>query len=189
MLLWLGTSTPPCPVSCLLSLSSLGGHWCFPMQVRAPLPCWSSSCHKIHLRGLCGLSDLLPWLITEGRCSGSLPHCSWDVFLSPFKAISSLWPGNPPWPHIHIKSLSYLCLFLSFFLMYVFYICGCFACMCVCVLHEWCLQRPEESNRSPETRITDCCEPSCGSWELNSGLVGKQMVLLTTEPSLLSWIS
>jgi hypothetical protein len=60
--------------------------------------------------------------------------------------------------------------------------------MCVCVLHEWCLQRPEESNRSPETRITDCCEPSCGSWELNSGLVGKQMVLLTTEPSLLSFL-
>ena len=32
--------------------------------------------------------------------------------------------------------------------------------------------------------ITDGCEPPCGCWELNSGPLEKQSVLLTTEPSL-----
>ena len=31
--------------------------------------------------------------------------------------------------------------------------------------------------------ITDGCELPCGFWELNSGLLEKQSVLLTTEPS------
>jgi hypothetical protein len=32
--------------------------------------------------------------------------------------------------------------------------------------------------------LTDGCEPPCGCWELNSGPVEEQSVLLTTEPSL-----
>jgi hypothetical protein len=32
--------------------------------------------------------------------------------------------------------------------------------------------------------IADGCEPSYGSWELNSGPLEEQTVLLTTEPSL-----
>jgi hypothetical protein len=32
--------------------------------------------------------------------------------------------------------------------------------------------------------ITDDCEPPCGCWELNSGPLEEQSVLLTTEPSL-----
>ena len=32
--------------------------------------------------------------------------------------------------------------------------------------------------------ITDGCEPPCGFWELNSGLLKEQSVLLTIEPSL-----
>jgi hypothetical protein len=32
--------------------------------------------------------------------------------------------------------------------------------------------------------ITDGCEPPCGWWELNSGPLEEQPVLLTTEPSL-----
>ena len=31
---------------------------------------------------------------------------------------------------------------------------------------------------------TDGCGPSCGCWELNSGPLEEQSVLLTTEPSL-----
>jgi hypothetical protein len=34
--------------------------------------------------------------------------------------------------------------------------------------------------------ITDDCEPSCGCWELNSGPLEEQLVLLTAEPSLQS---
>ena len=32
--------------------------------------------------------------------------------------------------------------------------------------------------------ITDGCEPPCGCWELNSGPLEKQLVLLTAKPSL-----
>ena len=32
--------------------------------------------------------------------------------------------------------------------------------------------------------IIDGCEPPCGCWELNSGPLEEQPVLLTTEPSL-----
>jgi hypothetical protein len=32
--------------------------------------------------------------------------------------------------------------------------------------------------------ITDGCEPPCGCWELNSGSLEEESVLLTTEPSL-----
>jgi hypothetical protein len=32
--------------------------------------------------------------------------------------------------------------------------------------------------------ITDGCEPPCGSWELHSGPLEEQSVLLTAEPSL-----
>jgi hypothetical protein len=39
---------------------------------------------------------------------------------------------------------------------------------------------PEEGIRT----ITDGCEPPCGCWELNSGPLEEQLVLLTAEPSL-----
>jgi hypothetical protein len=32
--------------------------------------------------------------------------------------------------------------------------------------------------------ITDGCEPPCGCWELNSGPLEEQLMLLTTKPSL-----
>jgi hypothetical protein len=32
--------------------------------------------------------------------------------------------------------------------------------------------------------ITDGCEPPCGCWDLNSGSLKEESVLLTTEPSL-----
>jgi hypothetical protein len=37
--------------------------------------------------------------------------------------------------------------------------------------------------RAPDP-ITDGCEPPCDSWELSSGRLEKQSVLLTAEPSL-----
>ena len=38
-------------------------------------------------------------------------------------------------------------------------------------------------NRAPDLIIDDC-EPPCGGWELNSGPLEEQPVLLTSEPSL-----
>ena len=40
---------------------------------------------------------------------------------------------------------------------------------------------PKEGIRSPETGVTDGCEPLCRYWELNQE---KKPVLLTTELSL-----
>ena len=40
----------------------------------------------------------------------------------------------------------------------------------------------EEGIRSRGTEVTESCEPSCGCWELNPGLL--QEVFLTVEPSL-----
>jgi hypothetical protein len=45
-----------------------------------------------------------------------------------------------------------------------------------------CLQTHQKRASDP---ITDGCEPPCGCWELNSGPLEEQSVLLTTEPSSL----
>jgi hypothetical protein len=39
--------------------------------------------------------------------------------------------------------------------------------------------------KSVSDPITDGCEPQCGCWELNSGPLAEQSVLITAEPSLL----
>ena len=41
---------------------------------------------------------------------------------------------------------------------------------------------PAGQKRAPDL-ITDGCEPPCGCWELNSGPLEEQSVLLTPEPS------
>ena len=50
-------------------------------------------------------------------------------------------------------------------------------------MHCHCLQTHQKGPLYP---ITECCTPPCGCWELNSGPLGEQSVLLTTEPSLQS---
>ena len=42
---------------------------------------------------------------------------------------------------------------------------------------------PEGQKRAPDP-ITDGCELPCGCWELNSGPLEEQAILLTSEPSL-----
>jgi len=48
-------------------------------------------------------------------------------------------------------------------------------------MHCSCLQTHQKRALDP---ITDGCEPPCGCWELNSGPLEEQSVLLTAEPSL-----
>jgi len=48
-------------------------------------------------------------------------------------------------------------------------------------VHCSCLQTHQK--RASDS-IMDGCEPPCGCWELNSGPLEEQSVLLTTEPSL-----
>jgi hypothetical protein len=47
--------------------------------------------------------------------------------------------------------------------------------------HFRCLQTHQ---KKASGTITDGCEPPCGYWELNSGPLEEQSVLLTAEPSL-----
>jgi len=48
-------------------------------------------------------------------------------------------------------------------------------------VHCSCLQTHQKRASDP---IMDGCEPPCGCWDLNSGPLGEQSVLLTSEPSL-----
>jgi E3 ubiquitin-protein ligase NEDD4 len=47
--------------------------------------------------------------------------------------------------------------------------------------HCSCLQTHQKKASDP---ITDSCEPPCGCWELNSGSLEEQSVLITAEPPL-----
>jgi hypothetical protein len=63
----------------------------------------------------------------------------------------------------------------SFFLRFIYL-------LCICV-HCSCLQTPQ---KRASALITDGCEPPRSYWNLNSGPLEEQSVLLTTEPSHLS---
>jgi hypothetical protein len=45
-----------------------------------------------------------------------------------------------------------------------------------------CLWRPEGGFRSPTTGVMGGCELLCGFWELNTGSLQAQPVLLSAEP-------
>lgn len=73
------------------------------------------------------------------------------------------------------------------------YVCGRVrACMCVYVflnvlfVHHMhaVYQRTERGNWIPKTGVTKSCELSCGCWEVSTGPLDEQSVLLTTEKSL-----
>lgn len=52
-----------------------------------------------------------------------------------------------------------------------------------CVSVSYLPARLEKANRSPETGVTDSCEPACRCWKLNSSSPEKQPVPLTTALS------
>jgi hypothetical protein len=62
-------------------------------------------------------------------------------------------------------------LFFFFLKIYLFY------------LYEYILAVFRHQRRASDP-ITDGCEPPCGCWDLNSGPLEEQLVLLTAEPSL-----
>jgi hypothetical protein len=57
-----------------------------------------------------------------------------------------------------------------------------FVCLFVClfIICNSCLQTLQERESD---LVMDGCEPPCGCWDLNSGPLEGQSVLLTTEPS------
>lgn len=71
----------------------------------------------------------------------------------------------------------------SFFLKFKFYLYAYFACMYVCIPHEY-LMLPEarEDVGSPRTRITNGCKLACGCQKSNLGPLEEQPVSLTAKP-------
>ena len=63
----------------------------------------------------------------------------------------------------------------SFFFKFIYYIYSILRILSACM--------PAGHKRAPDL-ITDGCEPPCGCWELNSGPLEEQAMLLTSEPSL-----
>jgi len=63
--------------------------------------------------------------------------------------------------------------FISFFFLKILFYCIWVYCSCL-----------QTHQKRASDLITDGCEPPCGCWDLNSGPLEEQSVLLTTEPSL-----
>jgi hypothetical protein len=110
--------------------------------------------------------------------------CDFTYF---FKHTHSLKRNAPQWciyaPFPTRSLRSFLLSFLLFFLLLLlflsfFNILDLFICMWV---HSSCLQTLQK--RTSEL-ATGGCEPPCGCWDLNSGSLEEQSVLLTTKPSL-----
>ena len=88
---------------------------------------------------------------------------------------STLEPGveqatqsNAIIPYLYSVFILFFYFFKYLFIYYVYNI------LSVCM--------PAGQKRAPD--LIDGCEPPCGCWELNSGPLEEQAVLLTTEPSL-----
>jgi hypothetical protein len=116
-----------------------------------------------------------------------------SVFLSLILEFMQVW--NPGWhwiqnlpakyvppclgPYFYIEVFYFIFLFL-FFYLFIFKILFIYF-----YLYEYTVvvfrHTPVEYASAP---ITDGCEPPCGCWELNSGPMREQSVLLASEPSL-----
>jgi hypothetical protein len=104
----------------------------------------------------------------------SFPFLSFP-FLSPFSFLLSPFLSFPflSFPFLSFPFLSFP--FLSFpflFKSYFFY------------LYKYTVAVFRHTRRGHQIPIIDGCEPPCGCWELNSGPLEEQWVLLTPEPSL-----
>jgi hypothetical protein len=105
--------------------------------------------------------------------NGSVYQLS-GLFLLPFQTTSCCFT---PAVATHLPELSLVTWlppplfnkFLFFFFQDLFIL---------CIRVHSCLQTHQKRASDP---ITDGCEPPCGCWELNSGALEKQSVLLTTE--------
>lgn len=58
--------------------------------------------------------------------------------------------------------------------------------LCACMV---AIEAKKKALYAPKTRVSDVWEPTCGFWDLNTGLLQEYLVLLTTEPSLLNPIA
>jgi hypothetical protein len=93
------------------------------------------------------------------------------------ETVRALPAGPPPQP-TGCFCLATLTIFFTLAVFFFFF--KDLFILCIWV-HCSCLQTHQKSVLDP---ITDSCEPPCGCWELNSGPLEEQSVLLTSELSL-----
>lgn len=55
---------------------------------------------------------------------------------------------------------------------------------CMCTTYVSGAHRSEEGIGVPGIAVTSGCEPPCGSWKPNPGLLQEQQIFLTSKPSL-----
>ena len=82
-----------------------------------------------------------------------------------YKCLVKVWPYGK----VHV---TFFCV-LFFFFLKIFILCIWVNCSCL-----------QTHRRRPLDPIVDGCEPPCGGWELNSGPLEEQSVVLTSEPSI-----
>ena len=94
------------------------------------------------------------------------------TLITGFSLIDSKVNFNDGGGHCCWVLLLFLCVCLFVLKIYLFYVCA----YTVIVFRH--------TRRRHTDPITDGCEPPCGCWELYSGPLEEQRVLLTAEPSL-----
>lgn len=81
---------------------------------------------------------------------------------------------------IHWEKPCTMALHLPFlFLFFFFNVHGCVCLhisLCTICMQAWCPQKPEQGSRFPRTRVIDDCKILNARWELNPGLLGKQIL-------------
>lgn len=76
---------------------------------------------------------------------------------------------SPHWATFSGEWLSFVSFFFIFKIyLFLFSVCKCFACVCIYAPYAWCLNRLEESAKSPGTGVTDSYDAPCGCWGVNS---------------------
>jgi hypothetical protein len=106
------------------------------------------------------------WVVVKPPCG------CWDLNSGHSEEQSVLLPAEPSHQPLNYNSIIYNWIIIHFFLnLFIL-------CMWV---HCHCLQAHQK--RASDS-ITDGCEPPCGCWELNSGSLEEQSMLLTSELSL-----
>jgi hypothetical protein len=93
------------------------------------------------------------------------------------------YPVSSSYLHTHIHTCTSACtstharthtLFKKIFIYLFIYL----FIICVCTVAVF-----RHSRRGHQIFVTDGCGPPCSCWDLNSGPLGEQSVLLTAEPS------
>jgi hypothetical protein len=148
--------------------------------------CTPSSCRASEAIGNISrnisLSRNFSLIIKGGLPTAGIPPMLWSLFI---KSIRSFYdPASPPWLKQNPKDLFnhhnywltipnlFFFSFFFFFKIYLFYV------------YEHAVAVFRHTRRGHQILLQGGCESPCGCWELNSGPLEEQSVLLTTEPSL-----